>query len=216
MNNLKQIYNRRFGEDIEFRKKMYQILCSYFFQDYIPKDSVVLDLAAGYCEFINSIKAEKKIALDLNPEIKKFANPDVEVILSLSTNMQKIKNESVDVIFTSNFFEHLTKEDIIKTINEARRILKKDGRILILQPNIRYCYKDYWMFFDHITPLDDRSISEALEINGFKVLECRPKFLPYTTKSNLPKSLLLLKIYLKIPLLQKIFGKQAFICAKKL
>jgi len=214
--NLKQIYRRRFGEDIEFRRKMYRVLCDKFFQRYIPQNSVVLDIAAGYCEFINNIKAKKKIALDLNPDVKKFAENDVEVIISPSTDMRQIKSETIDVVFTSNFFEHLSKGDIVKTIKEVYRILKKEGKFLILQPNIRYCYKDYWMFFDHITPLDKRSLSEVLEINGFKVIECRPKFLPYTTKSRLPKSIFLLKVYLKIPIIQKIMGKQAFIYAKKL
>src|SRR3989338_10691470 len=104
MENLKQIYNRKFGDDINFRKKMYEILCNTFFQKYIPKEAIVLDVAAGYCEFINNIKARKKIALDLNSDVKKFANNDIEVIISPSTDMQKIKNESVDIAFTSNFF----------------------------------------------------------------------------------------------------------------
>ena len=95
------------------------------------------------------------------------------------------------------------------------QVLKMGGKFIILQPNIRFCFKDYWMFFDHITPLDDRSLSEILEINGFKVVECKPKFLPYTTKSKLPKSIFLIKLYLKFPLMWRIFGKQAFIYAKK-
>jgi len=216
MNDLKQIYHRRFGKDIEFRNKMYRVLYNEFFKKYIPKNAVVLDIGAGYCEFINNIKAKKKIALDLNPDVKQFAGNDVKVIISNSTDMKQIKSETVDVVFTSNFFEHLYRKAIVKTVKEVCRVLKKDGKILILQPNIRYCYKDYWMFFDHITPLDDRSLSEVLEINGFKVIECRPKFLPYTTKSKLPKSIFLLKIYLKIPIIQKIIGKQAYIYAKKL
>lgn len=215
MESLEEIYKRRFSKDIEFRKGMYKILCDVFFKKYVPKDSIVLDIAAGYCEFINNIKAKKKIALDLNPDVKKFANSDVKIIISSSADMKTIENNSIDVAFTSNFFEHLNKEDIIKTIKEIHRVLKKDGKFLILQPNIRFCHKDYWMFFDHITPLDDRSLSEALEINGFKVAECKPRFLPYTTKSKLPKSLLLLKIYLRIPIIQRILGKQAFIYAKK-
>lgn len=32
------------------------------------------------------------------------------------------------------------------------------GRLLILQPNVRYCGRDYWQFFDHITPVDDRAV----------------------------------------------------------
>ena len=216
MENLENIYKRRFGDDLKFRDKMYAILCNKFFQKYIPKDAVVLDIAAGYCEFINNIIARKKIALDLNVDVGKYADNDVEIILSSSTDMSQVKSNSIDIAFTSNFFEHLSKPDIIKTIKEVIRVLKKDGKFLILQPNIRFCSKDYWMFFDHTTPLDDRSITEVLEVNGFRVVECKPKFLPYTTKSKLPKSTLLLKIYLKIPLIQRIIGKQAFIYAQKI
>ena len=216
MNELEQIYRRRFDKDIEFRKKMYDVLCSEFFQKYIPENTTVLDVAAGYCEFINNIRAKKKIALDLNPGVKQYAENDVEVIVSTSIDMKQIKTETIDVAFTGNFFEHLSRGDIVKTIKEVYRILRKDGKFLILQPNIRYCYKDYWMFFDHITPLDDRSLSEILEVNGFKVIECKPRFLPYTIKSKLPASVFLLKLYLKIPIIQKIIGKQAFIYAKKI
>lgn len=213
--NLNKIYQRRFRADIEFRKKMWRVLCNDFFQKYIPNDAVVVEIGAGYCEFINNIKAKRKLALDLNPDVKKFANNDVEVFLSSSTNMIQIKDNSCDIVFTSNFFEHLSKEDIVKTIKEAYRVLRVGGRFLILQPNIRFCYKDYWNFFDHITPLDDKSISEVLEINGFKVIESRPKFLPYTTKSKLPKAAFLIKLYLKISLAHQILGKQTFIVAQK-
>lgn len=215
MSDLEQIYRRRFCGDDQFRNEMYHVLCNDFFQKFISEDAAVLDLAAGYCEFINNIRARKKIAIDINSDVRKYAENDVEVILSPSVDLQHITKETLDVVFTSNFFEHLTKSDIVATIREVRRVLKKDGRFLILQPNIRYCYKDYWMFFDHITPLDDRSLSEALEVNGFEIVECIPKFLPFTTKSKLPKSIFLLKLYLKIPLAQKIMGKQAFIIAKK-
>ena len=196
------MYRRRFGKDVGFRQKMYQVLCADFFQKYIPEDATVLEIGAGYCELINNIRAMKKIALDLNPDIKKFAGDDVEAVIASSTDMKLIKNESIDAVFANNFFEHLSKEDIVKTIREVNRVLKRGGKFIILQPNIRFCFKDYWMFFDHITPLDDRSLSEILEINGFKVVECKPKFLPYTTKSKLPKSIFLLKLYLHQLLLQ--------------
>jgi len=210
-----KMYRRRFGKDVEFRKKIYQVLCADFFQKYISENATVLEIGAGYCEFINNIRAKKKIALDLNPDIKKFAGDDVEAVITSSTDMKLIKNESIDVVFANNFFEHLSKEDIVKTIREVNRVLKRGGKFIILQPNIRFCFRDYWMFFDHITPLDDRSLSEILEINGFKVVECKPKFLPYTTKSKLPKSIFLLKLYLRLPPMHRIFGKQAFIYAIK-
>ena len=87
--------------------------------------------------------------------------------------MKQIEKGSVDVVFANNFFEHLSKNDIVKTTGEVYSVLRTEGKFLILQPNIRFCFKDYWMFFDHITPLDDRSLSEVLEHNGFEVVECK-------------------------------------------
>lgn len=213
--SIKKIYNRRFNKDIMFRDKMYNLLCKKFFQRYIKQGETVLDLSAGYCEFINNIEAREKIAIDLNPDIKKYAGKDVKVFVSNSTNLFQIKDKTIDVVFISNFFEHLSKEDINKTIKEVYRVIKDDGSLLVLQPNFRYCYKDYWMFFDHITALDHRSLCEVLETNNFNIVECKPKFLPYTTKGKLPKSLFLLDLYLKLPFIQKLLGKQVFIYAKK-
>jgi predicted SAM-dependent methyltransferase len=86
-----------------------------------------LKIGAGYCEFITNIKAKKKIALDLNPDIKKFAGDDVEAVIASSTDMKEIQKESIDVVFVNNFFEHLSKEDIIKTLREVYRVLKRNA-----------------------------------------------------------------------------------------
>jgi SAM-dependent methyltransferase len=212
----KEVYHIRFPqEEFDFRIKMWKTLCEIFFQKYVPEDGTVVDVASGYCEFINAIKARNKIALDINPNAKKFADANVKVILSLSTNMKNIESNSVDVTFASNCFEHLNREEIILTIREIYRILKPDGSFLVLQPNYRFCQKDYFMFFDHITPLDDRSLCEILEISDFKIIECKPKFLPYSTKSRLPKSIFFLKLYLHFDICQSVFGKQVFVHAKK-
>ena len=194
---------------------MWHVFCVDFFQRYVPADAVILDVGAGYCEFINNIKGKRKIAIDLNSELKKYADNDVEQVTGDFTEMKGILDNSCDVVFVSSFFEHLTKDDILKVLNQIHRVLKNNGKLLILQPNIRLCYKDYWNFFDHITPLDDRSLSEALEISDFKIVECRVRFLPYTIKSRFPRFVFLIRIYLKIPILQFIFGKQTFICAER-
>lgn len=209
-----EIYRKRFGGDEEFRKKMYQVLCKDFFQKYISEESSVLDIAAGYCEFINNIKAKKKVALDINPDVKKHASSEVQTIVSRSTDIP-LDDDSVDIVYVSNFFEHISREEIVLTLKEIRRVLKRTGRLLILQPNIRFCARDYWMFFDHITPIDDRSLTEVLELTGFEVIEMKERFLPYTTKGNLPKSLLLLRLYLMLTPIHRLLGGQAFAVARK-
>jgi SAM-dependent methyltransferase len=211
---LEAIYQRRFGRHLVFRRQMWKILCTDFFQRYIPIDSTVMEIGAGYCEFINNIHARSRIAVDLNPDTRRLASPDVKVILSSSVDLSVLETDSVNVAFASNFFEHLSRDDILCTMKEVARVLAANGRFLILQPNIRFCYRDYWMFFDHVTPLDDRSLTEALEISGFKVVHVVPRFLPYTTESRLPKSPFFVKAYLHAPIVWRFLGAQTFVVAE--
>lgn len=213
--DVKAIYNRRFSPDQVFREKMWALLCHDFFQKLVPEDSTILEIGAGYCEFINNIRAKRKIALDKNPDVEFHADKGVEVIISESEKIELLASASVNIVFTSNFFEHLTRDSIIKTIQEVKRVLIPGGKFIILQPNIRYCLRDYWMFFDHITPIDDRALIEVLEVNHFGILRVIPRFLPYSTKSALPKSILLIKLYLKFRLIWSIFGQQALIICTK-
>ena len=213
--SVSEMYERRFKDDRAYRTRVWKVLCSDFFQRYVPEDSVLLDVGAGYCEFVNNIKAGKRIAVDLNPDTRASAADGVDVISASCTDMAAISDETVDVAFVSNLFEHLSREDIVKAIREVRRVLKKDGTFLILQPNIRFCATDYWMFFDHITPIDDRSLVEVLELNGFAIEECRPRFLPFSTKGWLPRPpSSLISLYVKLPFLHRFLGAQAFIRAR--
>lgn len=212
--DLQAIYARRYGPGLDFHDRMWRVLCRDFMQQHVPPGRRVLELGAGHCGFVNHIEALEKTAVDLNPDVRQRAAPGVRFVLSPVTDLSACCDNSMDVVFASNLFEHLERRDIVKCLREVSRVLAPGGRFLILQPNIRFCGRDYWMFFDHITPLDDRSMSEALETNGFSVREAIPRFLPYTTKSRLPKSIALLRIYLRAPVLWRLLGGQFFLVAE--
>jgi ubiquinone/menaquinone biosynthesis C-methylase UbiE len=215
--DVKKLYSRRFSIPEKNRKnQVWKILCSCFFQKYVRSTDIVLDIGAGYCEFINNICCQHKIALDLNEETKQYADSEVRVIESRSSNICVLKDCSVDIAFTSNFLEHLpNKEELLLTLAEIYRVLRRDGKLLILQPNIRILHGKYWDFFDHHIPLSDRTLAEALELIGFHLAEVRPRFLPFTTKSRLPQHPWLIRLYLLLPPLQWLLGKQAWVVAVK-
>ncbi len=210
------IYADRFDKDADKRNVMWQVLCADYFQKFIRPKDTVLDLGAGYCEFINNIDCKKKIAVDLNATTKKKAAKGVKVYQALSTKLPKSLTGKIDVVFTSNFFEHLdSKNELIDTLKEIHRVLKPGGKLLVLQPNIRLVGSQYWDYVDHTLPLTERSLLEAFLLTDFELEYQKVRFLPYTANSRIPAWPLLIKLYLKFPPIQLLMGKQTFTVSTK-
>ena len=212
---LQEMYAQRFAaQGLEERIGVWRILCAEWFQRFVAANATILDVGAGYGEFINHIRGAKRYALDANADVAKYVQDDVEVLSSQDARHIPLETGSVDVAFTSNFFEHLPeREDVLTVLAELRRVLKPGETFMIIQPNIKYLYQHYWDFFDHRIPLSHESMAEALGIVGFTVQRCQAKFLPYSFKSRLPKADFLVRWYLKFPPAQWILGKQMFIVA---
>jgi SAM-dependent methyltransferase len=215
--HLDKLYQQRFPDtDLRQKNAIWKVLCDDFFQRHVKPSDTVVDIGAGYCEFINNISAAKKIAVDVNPDVSRFAAPDVRVINAPCTAIDQLAASSVDVVFMSNFLEHLPdKAAVLATLRESCRILRTGGSVIILQPNIRFLPGEYWDFFDHHTPLTDRSLVEGLQLAGLSARVVYPRFLPYTTKSRLPKAAFLVRLYLRLPLLWRLLGTQALVVATK-
>lgn len=217
MPNLSQLYRARFSEsDLPQKNAIWATLCAHFFNREIGADQVILDLACGYGEFINNVQARKKLAVDLNTDVKRFLSEDVTFFETPATNLSPIEDQSVDVVFTSNFFEHLaSKDELDVVLSEALRVLRRGGRLIVMGPNIKYLAGEYWDFYDHYLPLSHLSLEEGLGQAGFNVEKIIPRFLPYTTRSALPKAPFLIEAYLRFPLAWPILGKQFLVIGTK-
>lgn len=212
------LYDRRFSAAERAAKaRLWDVLCRDFLQRYVRLDDAVLDVGAGLCEFINAIRCREKWAVDVDAGMLASAEPDVTVHPGPAHDLAWLPAERVNVVFASNVFEHFErKTDVLAALAEIRRVLRPAGRLLVLQPNIRFAYREYWDFFDHHLPFSERAMVEALEASGLRVQEVRARFLPYTTKRRrIPVSPLLARVYLRLPILQALLGKQMFIVAEK-
>jgi ubiquinone/menaquinone biosynthesis C-methylase UbiE len=215
---LARMYRLRFPEEeFSMREKLWKVLVDDFLQKYINDDDCVLDVGGGLCSFINNVRCRNKYVVDLNPDLKKYAHENVIAIQESADNISTISDESMDVVFVSNFLEHLKdREELERVILEISRILRKEGKLLIIQPNIKYAFKEYWDFPDHYIPISDKSLSELLTMHDFQIKSCYPRFLPWSPKSSkLSRFIFLLKIYLRVPILWRLFGKQLFLEAQK-
>ncbi|KKT25430.1 methyltransferase domain-containing protein [Candidatus Pacearchaeota archaeon] len=181
---------------------------------FIKRDSTILDLGSGYCDFINLVNAKKKFALDKYIDPNKFASNEVIKIKGDYKNMsKKIENNSLDVIFASNFFEHLSDFDLENYVKIIKTKLKPLGLLILLQPNFKYAYKEYFDDYTHVKAWSDVSLPDFIKTKGFGILKVSPKFIPFSLKSRLPKNRFLIRMYLRSPI--KPFGKQMLVIARK-
>lgn len=217
MPDLPALYRFRFREsEREEKMLIWKTLCERYFQPLIGHGKVIADLACGYGEFINNIEAVKKFGIDLNPDASKFLNADVQFCLARADKVDCIASDGLDVVFTSNFLEHLkTKDECDAVLAEVLRMLKPGGRFIIMGPNIRYLAAQYWDFYDHYLPLSHLSLEEGLVQAGYEVERIIARFLPYTTRSALPQHPILVSLYLKIPIAWRLLGKQFLVVGRK-
>jgi SAM-dependent methyltransferase len=212
---LQRIYHDRFSGKTEYRDRIWRVLVSYFGQ-WFPGDGIVLDLGAGYCEFINNATAGVKYAMDLNPDLHKRAAAGITVLQQDCSEPWPIPDAKLDAVFTSNFLEHLPGKASIRTVlASAYRCLKPGGRFIAMGPNIKYVPGAYWDFFDHYVELTELSLSEALLNCGFEIEKQVARFLPYTMSRGPQYPSWVLRLYIVLRPAWPIFGKQFLVVGRK-
>ena len=177
----------------------------------------MLDIGAGYCEFINNVRAAERVAIDRNPDVRRHAANGVRVHEVAAERLPEVLPvDHFDVAFASNFLEHCrSRDEMLAVLRAVRAVLKPAGRFMILGPNFRYCYRDYFDYFDHHLALTDRAVGEALEVAGFVVETNLPRTLPFSFNGKLPTAPWLVRLYLRSPWAWRVLGKQYFVVGKK-
>ena len=204
------LYDARFNEaERRAKEEVWRVLCVQFFQRFVPEDAVVLDLACGFGEFSRFVRAGLKVALDLNPRVRSLLPGDVEFVLGSALDLSFLDGEVIDVCFTSNFFEHLPDR------TSMDRVLRPGGTFVAMQPNIKYAGNAYWDFYDHVLPLSHLSAREAFLKNHYSIERLIPRFVPFSIKSAYPKHPALVSLYLRLPFLWRLLGKQFVVVARK-
>ena len=214
--DLQRIYEARFQRNLTYRRAVWGVLIDDFFQRLVGVDASVLDLGCGYGEFISQVRCSRKYAMDLNPDAPGRVGDGVLCFAQDCSTQWPLGEASLDVVFTSNFFEHLPdKAALGRTLDEIHRCLKPGGRLIAMGPNIRCLPGAYWDFWDHHVPLTEKSLGEALQSRGFRIQMSVDRFLPYTMADGPQYPLSCLRIYLRWRWSWRFFGKQFLLVVER-
>ena len=196
-NYLSHIYSEKRRPNSDYPKKLAEHLLSHI--ETKNKD-IILDIGCGRGDFLRVFfeLGFKVIGVDIAKDVKKFCYPHKVVICDLDKKKIPLDDNSVDIIFTKSCIEHLYYP--LNMIQEANRVLKKNGYLIILTPSwVHHKFGPFYLDFTHRTPFTLPSLRDIIEIGGFKTLTIKHFYqLPFVWK--FPLSLILVKLFSLIPL----------------
>jgi SAM-dependent methyltransferase len=214
--DLTEIYRRRFARQAEYRQGVWRLLIRHWLPGYLKGARLVVELGCGHGEFINQIDSPVRMGIDLNPDAAAHLQPGVRFECQSCAERWPVDDGSVDLVFTSNFFEHLPSKDLLSaTLREAHRALRSGGVLVALGPNVRLLPGAYWDFWDHHLALTERSLSEVGELCGFRIERADAATLPYSMSQGLQPPLWAVRMYLACPWAWRFLGKQFLVVMRK-
>jgi hypothetical protein len=174
----------------------------------------MLDPAAGRGEFIRSVPAAERWAIDMVKQADLEAD-NVKMIISDIMDAD-LPPDYFDGVWISNFLEHLPDQNAVANLlAKMHAAMSVGGRIAILGPNFKYCPREYFDCADHTVILTHVAVTEHLYAAGFELESVAPRFLPFSFRGLLPPSPRLTRTYLHTPALWPVLGKQFFLIARK-
>lgn len=209
-------YRRRFEAEDTARQRVWQVLIDAWFTRYLVGVNDVLDLGCGWGPFINQVDVANRYGIDLNPDAANHIEAGVALFEQRADDRWPLDEDSLDLVFSSNFLEHLPDRDAVRaTLSEAYRCLRPGGRLVLMGPNIKHVGGAYWDFFDHHVPLTEASLVEVTELVGFRSQAVHGRFLPFTMAGKPPPPSLFVRAYLRFRPAWRLFGKQFLVVVSK-
>jgi SAM-dependent methyltransferase len=210
------VYAERFSDAEAVAKNALWREVVRYLNAWIPRDAAVLDIGCDRGYFIRNVAARDAWATDIR-DMSADMGPGVRFVKADGLKLlDHLPRGHFDVVFMSNYLEHLPNaEAVIQQLSVARELARPGGRVMILQPNIRLVGAAYWDFIDHKVPLTERSLREAVDITDLETERVIVRFLPYTTKGRLGAKPWLVRAYLAMPLAWRVLGRQTLYIARR-
>lgn len=211
--NYSKLYEYRFqGVDQRARQLVWNEIAAFLWER-MGRPQRVLDPAGGRGEFVNAVPAEECWLVDVVDYPERQTDPRVRIVIGDVFEIE-LPAAYFNGVFASNLLEHFhSPEEVAGFLDRMRGTLAPGGVLALMGPNFKYCARDYFDCADHHLALTHVSVQELLFAAGYTVTEVIPRFLPFSFRSRLPASPALTRLYLRVPALWRLQGKQFLILA---
>jgi len=139
-----------------------------------------LDVGCGTGEFLNACQQTGFKVTGVEPSnlAREQAINNYSLSVSKDTNLNQFKDRQFNSISMWHVLEHVPI--LIKTITEFKRILNKNGKVIIAVPNHKSWdasyYGEFWAAWDvpiHLWHFSKETIELLFNKNGFKLIKTR-------------------------------------------
>jgi SAM-dependent methyltransferase len=212
--NLQRLYEYRFREvDSRAKEAVWSEIARFLYRR-LGEPQKILEPGGGRGEFLRALPAVERWAVDI-ADHGIAADSGIRFVRA-DVFEADLPRDYFDAIFVSNFLEHLPNPDAVAAfLAKMRQCLRPGGRLAVMGPNFRYCAREYFDCADHALILTHIAVAEHLYASGFSLDSVVGKFLPFSFRSRLPASRLATRLYLRVPVLWSVFGKQFLVCGRK-
>jgi SAM-dependent methyltransferase len=196
------------------RAIVWEVIAAYL-APWMPPDGRVLEIGAGYCCWINAVRAARRVAVDVWPDLPRHAAPGVEArVMDVASDLKSFGPAAFDAVLASNVLEHFEPDQASAVVAEVAQVLRAGGRFIVVQPNFRHAWRSYFDDYTHRSVFTDVSLANLLRSHGFRIELSRPRFLPYSMRdTRLPILRWAVRAYLRSPF--KPWAGQMLIVATK-
>lgn len=100
----------------------------------LSNSGLILDIPCGIGEFSVFFDKDRYVGVDLNEEYVRYGVKKYKKNLMVGDATQLVfDDESFDSVLISGFLHHLNNEEVVKVLDESYRVLKKDGKLLLIE-----------------------------------------------------------------------------------
>lgn len=176
---------KRFNPLVEYLIYVSRILRKRRIQKYI-KQGRILDIGCGRGLFLEIMRRDgwDVTGVEYNKETALHVFETYGIKAQTETSIRTLPDKSFDVITLNHVLEHTYRP--AELIKECRRLLRKDGLLVIAVPNIHSLQASaggkVWFHLDlpfHINHFSEKGLSKLLNRNSFSLLKTRQFDLEY-------------------------------------